>query len=131
MIHQVKRLSPDTRDWISGDHNVGTLYLVDLVTKIEGATGKKEKILAKSGIRTMQDLVGLDNADIKYSAKSTKGLGVINPRVTVDASRNLINKNALEARDYIDAEIPWVAKYGTEKDKWGVGVWVIHLNKTP
>ena len=31
---------------------------------------------------------------------------------------------------YIEAENPWAAKYGTEKDEWGVEVWEAHLKKT-
>jgi hypothetical protein len=129
-IREVKKLPLDSKDWTSSNHEPGALYLNDPVTKIDGVSVKKQELLAKAGITLIQDLVGLDDAEIKRIAKSTKGLGVAGLAAVVDASRNVLNESAPETTYYIEAENPWAAKYGTEKDEWGVEAWEVQLKKT-
>ena len=129
-IRGVKKLPLDSKYWTSSNRKPGAFYLDDPVTKVDGVSGKKQELLTKAGIMTIQDLVGLDDAEIKRIAKSTKGLGVAGLTAVVDASRNVLNESAPETIYYIEAENPWAAKYGTEKDEWGVEAWEAHLKKT-
>ena len=130
LIREAKKLPLDANDWISSNRKPGALYLDDPVTNIDGVPGKKQELLAKVGITTIQDLVGLDDAEVKCIAKSTKGLGVAGLTAVVGASRNVLNKSAPETIYYTEAENPWAAKYGTGKDEWGVETWEAHLKKT-
>ncbi len=47
-------------------------YLDDSVEIIPGVKGMKASLLAKNGIRTVQDLMILDEKELKLIAKSTK-----------------------------------------------------------
>ena len=67
-IRQVKKLPRDSKDWISSNREPGALYLDDPVTEIDVVKGKTQELLAKIGIMTVQDLVGLNGADIKRAA---------------------------------------------------------------
>ena len=71
-------------------------YFDDPATIFDWVLGKKQELLAKVGITTIQDLVGFGDADVKRIAKSTKGLGVAGPTAVVDTSRNVLNKSAQE-----------------------------------
>ena len=65
--------------------------MVDLVTKIDWVSDNKQELLEKVGIVTVQDLIGLDDADVKRITKSIKGLGVAGLTAIVDASINVLN----------------------------------------
>ena len=93
-IREVKKLPLGSKDWTSSNHKPGALYLDDPVTKIDGVSGKKQELLAKVGITTIQDLVGLDDAEVKRITRSTKGLGVAGLTAVVDASRNVLKTRA-------------------------------------
>ena len=130
LIREAKKLPLDANDWISSNRKPGALYLDDPVTNIDGVPGKKQELLAKVGITTIQDLVGLNDVEVKRITKLTKGLGVAGITAVVDASRNVLNKRAPETIYYIEAENPWAAKYSTEMEEWGVEAWEAHLKKT-
>ena len=78
----------------------------DLVTTNAGVSGKKQELLAKVGITTIKDLVGLDDVDVKHITKSTKVLGVAGITAVVNASRNVLNESAQETINYIEVEDP-------------------------
>ena len=65
--------------------------MVGPVTKIDGVSDNKQVLLEKVGIVTVQDLIGLDDADVKRITKSIKGLGVAGLTAIVDASINVLN----------------------------------------
>ena len=113
-IREVKKLPLDSKDWFSSNREPGALYLNDPVTKIDGVSVKKQELLAKAGITSIQDLVGLDDAKIKRIAKSTKGLGVAGLTAVVDAIRNMLNESTPETVHYIEAEkrTSWELKRG-------------------
>ena len=130
LIREVKKLPLNSKYWTSSNRKPGALYLDDLVTKVDGVSGKKQELLAKVGITRIQDVVGLDDAEVKRIAKSTKGLGVTGLTAVFDASRNVLNESAPETINYIEVNNPWAAKYGTEKYEWGVEAQKAHLKKT-
>ena len=79
------------------------------------------KLLAKSGILIIQDLIGLDKADIKRIAKRTTGLSADGLTGIRDAiSYTVIAEDALEGVYWLDEANPHAARYGIEKDEWGV-----------
>ena len=122
LIREAKKLPLDANDWISSNRKPGALYLDYQVTTFDGMSDKKQELLAKVSITTVQDLVGLNDVDVKRITKLTKGVGVAGITAIVDTSRNVLNESAPETTDYIEAENTWAAKHGKEKDGWGVEV---------
>ena len=51
----------------------------------------KQELLTKVGIVTVQDLIGLNDADVKRIARSIKGLGVAGFTTIVNASIHVLN----------------------------------------
>ena len=69
----MKKLPHDAKGWHVSNRELDALYLDVKLDKIPGVKDVKMNLLAKSGISTIQDLIGLDKADIKHIAKKQLG----------------------------------------------------------
>lgn len=65
IVSPVKQLPRSTNGWSVDSREPGLLYFDDPVTKIDKVKGEKQKLLAKHGISTIGDLLGVEDADIK------------------------------------------------------------------
>ena len=66
-------------------------------------------------------MIGLDKDDIKRIAKNTHGLAAAGgTHGYKNAAEATICKNAPDGIYWLDESNPYTAKYGIEKDEWGV-----------
>ena len=130
-IREIKKLPRDTAGWFISNREPDVYYLNDSVKTIPGVKGTKASLLAKNGISTVQDLMILDEKELNQIAKSTKGLAIAGLSKLQDSIASVICKNAPKETCYLDSDNPYAARYGTEKDEWGVESWVTFLKSTP
>ena len=133
LVHKIirdlkKTKKRDDPEWIKTDRQTGVLYRNDPVTMFDGVKDKKVTLLAQNGITVVKDLLVLDGDDVKRIAKNTKGLGVKGLAALVAKAKDLmVDEDAPEIRYYLDEPNPFAAKYGTDKDEWGIEEWIKHV----
>ena len=77
------------------------------------------------------NLVVLEEEDIDNIAAWTKGLTskALNDFFN-KAMKHLVEEEAPDGVYWLDEENPFAARYGSDKDEWGVEAWVTHLKST-
>ena len=85
----------------------------------------KAKLLAEHDIRLIGDLVVLEEEDMEDIAARTKGLtGKALMDFFNEAMKHMVEEEAPDGVYWLDEENPFAARYGSDKDKWGVEAWV-------
>jgi hypothetical protein len=114
-IKRVRTMPKKTKGWFVDSREDGMLHADDPVSRVKGIGKKVEELLRGNGIKTIANLLALTE-ETRSDGLTAKALERYRGNC-----QHASSENAPLVTYFTEADNPYAARYGDEKDEWGVG----------
>ena len=133
-IARVRAMRRTTKCWLVNTRPDGVVYLNDPVIMVDGIGKMTLKKLNTGNIHTVEDLLQMDEQDIRgFTRHEVKEMRIPGLVSLIEKCRlHVVEENAPDTQSFLNCDNPYLAKYGDVRDEWGEEAWKTELKaKSP